>query len=115
MFIRLATGEGQCNTRLNCCMCVCVLSGRQKFLEAYKVRRRFSQGAIQPIREILDEMEERQKEEEEAEAATTKKLTGKEKFGNVARKIKNVRIFLAKDQSEEEDFDDEKSNLEGNS
>jgi len=36
-------------------------SGRQKFLQNYKLRRRFSQGAIQPIREILEEMEEREK------------------------------------------------------
>lgn len=51
-------------------------------------------------------MEERQKEETQ--------LRGKEKFLNIAKKVKNVQIFLAKDPSNsEEDLDDDKSNLEG--
>ena len=81
-------------------------TGRQKFLQTYKLRRRFSQGAIQPIREILDEMEERRKEEEE-ERERRERQTGKQKFIGAVKKMKNVRIFLAKDETGSEEENDD--------
>ena len=84
----------------------CFAKGRQRFLQNYKLRRRFSQGAIQPIREILDEMEERRKEEDE-EKERRERQTGKQKFVGAVRKVKNVRIFLARDETASDEENDD--------
>ena len=76
------------------------------------MRRRFSQGAIQPIREILDELEARKKQQEEDEDKRKKKL----RFQIVAKKVKNARIFVARDEtkpSEDGDDDDDDTDVDG--